>query len=330
MKENTSIIRKFNITDLHALHRMICETIDASYSQLYPPRAVSFFKEHHSEGKIAERSAVGEILVFISERDGSIMATGALIGSEIIGVFVCPDYQRQNYGKAIMTHLEQIAMEKGILKLSLSISLPSMQFYERLGYKILAERVIDVGGGEFLKYWSGEKELHRRDGQKFNIATVEIVKTVDDAAEVDELLWRVLWQPLGLPRNTRNKFSIDGKKIELAVKENGLVVGGLVAVWTAENDIELRHLAVDSSHQRKGIGHSLVTELFRIVSGKLCHRIHTIARNTSAEFFSGLGFRSVPGKTPEHPVFLKHGVTFQFMERIVDQLLPTDARTARR
>jgi N-acetylglutamate synthase-like GNAT family acetyltransferase len=327
--DKTSIIRKFNMTDLHGLHRMICETIDASYLQLYPPRAVAFFKEQHSEEKIAERSAVGEILVLISERDGSIMATGALIGSEIIGVFVCPDYHRQSYGKAIMTHLERIALEKGISKLSLSISLPSRQFYERLGYKVLAERVLDVGGGEFLKYWSGEKELRPRDGQKSNMATVEIVKTADDTVAVDELLWRVLWQPLGLPRNIRNKFSIDGKKIELAVKENGQIVGGLVAVWTAENEIELRHLAVDPSHQRKGIGHSLVTELFRIVSVILCHRIHTIARNTSADFFSGLGFRSVPDKTPEHPVFLNHGITFEFMERIVEQLLPTDARPSR-
>ena len=318
MKENPDLIRQFNITDLHGLHRMICETIDASYSQIYPPRAVSFFKEHHSEGKITERSAVGEILVLTSERDGSIMATGALIGSEIIGVFVCPNYQRQSYGKAIMTHLEQIAMDKGISKLSLSISLPSRQFYERLGYKVLAERFLDVGGGEFLKYWSGEKELHRKDGQKFDMATVEIVKTAGGTAEVDDLLWNVLWQPLGLPRNIRNNFSIDGKKIELAVKENGQIVGGLVAVWTAEKEIELRHLAVDSSHQGKGIGHSLVTELFRIVSVKLCHRINTIARNTSAEFFRGLGFQSVPGKMPEHPVFLKHGITFEFMERIVE------------
>ena len=163
MKEDTTKIRKFNKTDLYALHRMICETIEASYSGLYPPRAVAFFKEHHSEKKIAERSAVGEILVLISERDGSILATGSLIDSQIIGVFVRPDHQRQGYGKEIMTQLERIAMEKGLPELSLSISLPSRQFYEHLGYKILDECVLDVGKGECLKYWSGNKELHPRD-----------------------------------------------------------------------------------------------------------------------------------------------------------------------
>jgi len=48
MKDTTTMIREFNSTDLYPLHRMICETIDASYPAIYPPRAVMFFKEHHS------------------------------------------------------------------------------------------------------------------------------------------------------------------------------------------------------------------------------------------------------------------------------------------
>lgn len=319
------MIRAFAETDLHTLHRMICDTIDASYSEVYPPRAVAFFKEHHSEKKIAERSAIGEILVLVPERDGSILATGSLVGSEIIGVFVHPDHQRQGHGKAIMTELEQIAMAKGIPKLGLSISLTSRQFYEHLGYKILDERVLDVGRGECLKFWTGEKELQPGDRNKLTMATVEIVKTADDAAEVDELLWRVLWQPLGLPHEIRSNFHIDGEKLELAAKENGQVVGGLVAVWTSENEIELRHLAVNPSYQRKGIGQSLVAKLFSVASAKPFHRVHTIARNTSISFFRKLGFQTASGTPPEHPVFMKHCITFELMEKIVEQIAPADS-----
>lgn len=303
---------------------MICEIIDASYSGVYPPRAVAFFKEHHSEKKIVERSAVGEILVLISERDGSILATGSLTGFEIVGVFVRPDHQRQGYGKSVMTKLEQTAMEKGITELSLSISLPSKQFYEHLGYKVFEECVLDVGEGECLKYWSGKKKLHTRDSQEVNKTSVEILKTACDTAEMDELLWSVLWQPLGLPRDIRSNFNLDGEKIELAAKENGQVVGGLVAVWTADNEIELRHLAVASGAQRKGIGRALVTELYRIASVKMCHRLHTIARNTSAGFFREVGFEAAQGHPPEHPVFLEHGITFVLMERIVEPAAQPD------
>jgi len=151
------MIRPFNEADLDSLRAVIWRTIDVSYSCPYPPRAVQFFKDHHSEKKIAGRRRSGEILVL--ERDGSILATGALVGNEIVGVFVDPDHQGQGHGKAIMTELERRARAEGISEVHLSVSLPSRAFYERLGYEILEPRSLDVGGGQHLHYWSGRKVL---------------------------------------------------------------------------------------------------------------------------------------------------------------------------
>lgn len=148
--------------------------------------------------------------------------------------------------------------------------------------------------------------------------TIETVATKTDAAELDELLWRVLWEPLGLPRNVRHRFSVDGDALELIAKENKRVVGGLVAVWTASTEVELRHLAVAPDAQHRGNGRSLVAELVRIVAPRGCRRIHTIARNTSARFFRQLGFRTAPGRAPQHPAFMSHGITFELMEKIVE------------
>ena len=151
------MIRLFRETDLIPLHRMIYDTIEASYSSVYPPRAVEFFKEYHSEKRIAERSMVGEILVV--EEDGSILATGSLIGAEIAGVFVHPAHQGQGYGKTIMVELERRAKEKGLSELSLSVSLPSRKFYEHLGYNMLTENTLDVGEDQYLNFWPGQKTL---------------------------------------------------------------------------------------------------------------------------------------------------------------------------
>ena len=159
MKEHKAVIRPFKTTDLHALHRMICATIDASYSEVYPPRAVRFFKEYHSEERITERSTSGELLVLLSEQDGSILATGSLIGCEITGVFVHPDHRKQGLGRAVMAQLEKRAGAKGVSEVRLSVSLPSRMFYERLGYEVLDECALDVGEGELLKYWPGKKAL---------------------------------------------------------------------------------------------------------------------------------------------------------------------------
>ncbi|OPY67799.1 MAG: acetyltransferase [Syntrophorhabdaceae bacterium PtaU1.Bin034] len=152
-----------------------------------------------------------------------------------------------------------------------------------------------------------------------SMATIEIATTADAAARLDELLWVVLWQPLGLPRDVRRSFSLPGEGCELLALEKGQVVGGLVALGTDDIEIELRHLAVASQAQGHGIGRALVAELYRIAAAKKCRRIHTIARNTSADFFRALGFRTAPGHAPEHPAFLEHGITFELMEKCVEQ-----------
>ena len=162
------------------------------------------------------------------------------------------------------------------------------------------------------------------------MATVKIVTTADAATRLDELLWVVLWQPLSLPRDIRHTFSLQGKEFELLAQENGQAVGGLVAVWTGGTEIELRHLAVVSHAQGRGIGRNLVTELYRIAKIKNCRRIHTIARNTSGEFFRRLGFQTAPGQVPEYPIFIEHGITFELMERFMEQDTPANCTTVAR
>jgi GNAT superfamily N-acetyltransferase len=136
---------------------MIYDTIDVSYSSIYPVRAVQFFKEFHSDSKILKRSQIGEIMLV--ERAGSIVATGSLVGNEILAVFVSPGIQGQGYGKRIMNELEKRAKAKGIFQVLLSVSLPSREFYEKLEYEILPGCSIDVGEGQYLNYWPGRKTL---------------------------------------------------------------------------------------------------------------------------------------------------------------------------
>ena len=147
--------------------------------------------------------------------------------------------------------------------------------------------------------------------------TIEPVASSKDIVELDEILWRVLWQPLGLPRNVRQDLSIDGESLELVAKKNGLLIGGAVVVWTGEAEVELRHLAIVPEAQNQGIGQRLIERLLEIVKLNGCQRVHTIARNKSVGFFKNLGFRMATGLVPEHPVFKKHGIVFKLMDRIV-------------
>ena len=151
---------------------------------------------------------------------------------------------------------------------------------------------------------------------------IESATSPKDVEDLDELLWRVLWQPLGFPRNARQEFKVDGESVELVAKENGRVTGGVVAVWTGDAEVELLHLAVAPEAKNQGTGRRLIENVVEIVRSKGCRRMHTIARNTSVDFFRNLGFMTAPGTAPEHPVFKKHGIVFELMDRIVE---PTGA-----
>ena len=156
-KSHQITIRKFQDSDLISVRDLIHRTIDGCYSGVYPPRAVQFFKDFHSEAQILERQRKGDILVI--EQDGNVVATGTIVGGDIFGVFVEPRFQRHGYGAAIMHELEGRARTRGYFESELSVSLPSRGFYEGLGYKILEECSTDVGEGESLNYWKARKQL---------------------------------------------------------------------------------------------------------------------------------------------------------------------------
>src|ERR1700687_1192610 len=120
------------------LVRLISETIGISYAEVYPPRAVQFFKDFHSEKNIVDRSKTGTTLVV--EEDGELVATGSLVDGEILAMFVHPRLQKGGRGKALMKALENEARASSVTEIGLSISLPSKRFYESLGYKVVEEK----------------------------------------------------------------------------------------------------------------------------------------------------------------------------------------------
>ena len=153
----TPTVRRFEDADIGALKRLIHDTIDVSYAEVYPPRAVAFFKTFHSEEKILDRSRAGTVLVV--EEEGELTATGSMVDGEIFAVFVAPNAQRGGRGKALMEALEQEARNSGVEVSELSVSLPSMRFYRGLGYEIVEERSRDVGDGQRLDFWKARKRL---------------------------------------------------------------------------------------------------------------------------------------------------------------------------
>ncbi|MEI6727959.1 MAG: GNAT family N-acetyltransferase [Actinomycetes bacterium] len=157
-------LRRSDSADVAPIQRLIHATIDASYAGVYPPLAVRYFKAFHSVDRILERQAAGAVLV--AEQDGRLVATGALAGADISGVFVHPELQKRGIGGQVMDRLEGDAALAGRDSVRLDVSLPSRGFYESRGYRLLESCSIDVGGGERLDYWKAEKWLGGRRSQR--------------------------------------------------------------------------------------------------------------------------------------------------------------------
>jgi len=58
-EDHGSRIREAGTSDAPSIRQLIHETIHASYQGVYPPRAVEYFLEFHSEERILERLAQG-------------------------------------------------------------------------------------------------------------------------------------------------------------------------------------------------------------------------------------------------------------------------------
>lgn len=130
--------------------------------------------------------------------------------------------------------------------------------------------------------------------------------------ELDQLLWDILWKPLDFERNIREAFRLDTPQIDIVAVDKGTIVGTLVSNWLSDNEIEIRHIAVATGFQNRGIGRLLVEELFKLIRDEVPITIQTHARNTSVVFFSKLGFRPAGDRLVVDP-FIRHGIWLQQM-----------------
>jgi N-acetylglutamate synthase-like GNAT family acetyltransferase len=141
---------------------------------------------------------------------------------------------------------------------------------------------------------------------------IKYTETNNEKNDLSELLWDILWKPLGLPRNIGSSYKLNNPQIELIAIEDGVIIGGLVANRLSANLIEIRHIAVKPEFQNTSIGKELVTKLITSVEQSLVIKIQVFARNTSVDFFTKLNFTPI-NEYLEHPDFSAHGIRFQQM-----------------
>lgn len=86
----------------------------------------------------------------VAEIHGHIVAVGSLSkDGEIRRIYVSPDMQKRGIGKAIMDMLEDAARKREMSEIRIHASPTSVEFYEQLGYVIVAHERTEIGNAVF-------------------------------------------------------------------------------------------------------------------------------------------------------------------------------------
>jgi len=139
-----------------------------------------------------------------------------------------------------------------------------------------------------------------------------------DLSQADRLLWDVLWRPIGLARDIRERFKLPGPEIVFVAVDSRGVVGAIVGQAVSDGEMEIRHLAVAEDSRHKGVGSALLARLLDRCRESEVRTVCTHARNTSRTFFERHGFAAIPGETLTHPDFARHGISFLKMRLCLD------------
>ena len=105
---------------------------------------------------------------FMTERDGrsigycAVQPQAALGSLYLSKLYLLRDARGAGTGRVCMEFIEQLARRRGLNLLWLTVNKgnPAVKAYERLGFRIAADLMMDIGGGFFMDDFRMEKQLH--------------------------------------------------------------------------------------------------------------------------------------------------------------------------
>ncbi|XRD81733.1 GNAT family N-acetyltransferase [Dyella halodurans] len=153
-------IRKANLDDAPGIFALRREAILAQCRGHYPPRDLEIWTSGAMSEAFARRV---EELFYVVDVDARMAGCGMidLSTGKIDAVFVRPEYMRRGVGRAIMDHLEHLALRAGLAKLHLEATLNAAPFYLALGFQPEGDKLYRSSLGVSLACVSMSKPLRK-------------------------------------------------------------------------------------------------------------------------------------------------------------------------
>lgn len=129
----------------------------ATYSELITPQQVDYMMELiYSRSSLEKQIEKGHqfIVAYDEEKAVAFASYSAKENNASIyklhKIYILPDQQGKGIGKQLINYIIQDIAPASSLQLNVNRNNKALQFYQKIGFKIITEEDIDIGGGFYM------------------------------------------------------------------------------------------------------------------------------------------------------------------------------------
>lgn len=146
MNQSPTQLRQAEPADAEAIHQLHTRSVQTLCRSHYTPTQI--------EAWIGRRQPAGYLPaierkeMFVAEVAGKLVGFGHAVAGEVVAVFVDPAWTRRGVGRQLLTHALALAQGPEQRPVFLEATLNARSFYERCGFQMMEEKLIQRGQTE--------------------------------------------------------------------------------------------------------------------------------------------------------------------------------------
>ncbi len=145
-------IRKYQESDALDLWAIFYHTVRNVNLRDYSQAQVEAWAPDGFSSEIWQRK-MNLLSPFVAEIDGKIVGYSDLQENGLIDHFFCHhEHQGQGVGRQLMEHVLRMGELQGITRFYSEVSITARPFYERFGFNVIQEQIIEVRGQKLCNF----------------------------------------------------------------------------------------------------------------------------------------------------------------------------------
>ena len=131
------IIRRFRSKDAAVVSELIVDNLKTVNIRDYPEELINALAAHKIPQQMLKSAAKCD--AFVAADDGEILGIAMLDDDRITNVFTHTRIHGRGIGRSLITHIETLARNRRIPKLTVNSSITAVGFYAKCGYEVIRE-----------------------------------------------------------------------------------------------------------------------------------------------------------------------------------------------